>query len=333
MTRPDVIALGEPLLRLSPTPNQTLEDASTLHLYVGGSEVNTLVGLTRLGHPTALLSRLPDHALGHHIEQAIRTEGVDTTHILQATTGRVGSYWYEPGRGPRDSAVIYDRAGSAMTQYEPDDLPPDLFAHRATGIFHTTGITLAVSASTRRAALTAMTRARALGWRVSFDTNYRSRLWPPDKAERALSAACALADILIVPVKDATTVFHIDHGADAEHALTQLRDRFPQQTIVVTHGSKAAAASTPEGSVLRQGPIATEGVDRIGRGDAFTAGLLHGVLSNDDATLGLRRGLRWGAAMAAMKFATPGDMPRVDVRAVKRLFHGSSGEGTAGSDR
>ena len=322
MTGPAVVALGEPLLRLTPTANQTLETASTLHLYVGGSELNTLVGLARLGHATSLLSRLPDQALGHHIERAIRAEGVDTTHILRAPAGRVGCYWYDPGRGPRDSATLYDRAGSAMTTYEPDDLPPNLFDSERTGIFHTTGITMALSASARNAALAAMTQARTLGWRVSFDTNYRSLLWKPEMAEDALSAAGSLADILIVPVRDATAVFDIDASGGAESTLRELHHRFPQQTIVVTHGSEGAVASTPEGPVLRQAPVAAQGVDRIGRGDAFTAGLLHGVLSHHEADLGLQSGLRWGAAMAALSFATPGDMPLVDVQAVRRLAAG-----------
>lgn len=323
MTGPTVVALGEPLLRLTPTANQTVETADTLHVYVGGSEVNTLVGLARLGHRTSLLSRLPDHALGRHVEQAIQTEGVDTTHVLRTTSGRVGCYWYEPGRGPRDSTILYDRAASAMTAYQPNDLPTDLFHGPRTGTFHTTGITMAISASARNAALTAMIKARSMGWRVTFDTNYRSPLWTPEAAQETLSAAASLSDILIVPVKDAVTVFDIKDSTGAESVLQQLQRRFPQQAIVVTLGSQGAVACAPEGPILQQDPIAAQGVDRIGRGDAFTAGLLHGVIGNDDMTHGLQRGLRWGAAMAALTFATPGDMPQVNIQTAKHLADAS----------
>lgn len=333
MTVPDVVALGEPLLRLSPPSDQTLETATTMHVYVGGSEVNTLVGLARLGHTTSLLSRLPDNPLGRHIERTLHAEGTETRHVVRSPSGRVGCYWYEPSQVPRDLAVIYDRAGSAMTEYQPGDLPPELFDGQATGTFHTTGITMAVSASARSAALAAMTKARAMGWRVSFDTNFRSLMWGPAKAEEALSVAGSLADILIVPARDAIAVFGIDGGAGAEGALKQLRRRFPHQTIVVTDGSEGAVGSAPEGPLLRQEPIAAEGVDRIGRGDAFTAGLLHGLIKSDDSTVGLQRGLRWGAVMAALKFATPGDMPLVDVEAAKRLVDASDASAKAEPSR
>ena len=327
MTGPDVVALGEPLLRLSPPPGRTLETASTMQLYVGGSELNTLVGLARLGHATALLSRLPDNPLGRRIERTLRAEGVATEWIVRSASGRVGCYWYEANESPRDTSVLYDRADSAMASYRARDLPGELFRGGRDLTFHTTGITLAVSESVRAAALAAMGRARALGWRVSFDTNYRSLLWGPEAAAQAYVEAASLADILIVPVRDATTVFAMGSNDGAEGVLERLRQRFPRPSIVVTDGSEGAVASAPGGKVLRQEPIAARAVDRIGRGDAFTAGLLHGLLGHDDATVGLRHGLRWGAAMAAQTFETAGDMPLVDVRKVRRLAEGPEEEG------
>lgn len=315
----DVVALGEGLLRLSPNGLEPFDQADTFKLHVGGSEANVVVGLARLGWRTTWLSRLPRGRLGDRIVAALRAQGVDTTHVVRAADGRVGCYWLEAGPTPRKATVTYDRLGSAMTHFTTTDLPEKVFARGHGKLLHTSGITLALSELASSATLEALKRAKAAGWAVSFDTNYRSQMSTPEEAGEACSNAIEYADILHVPRRDAVLLFGADAEAPAEEILSMLKGRFQGRIIVLTDGSGRVHASTAAGDVLIEEAVSAQPVDRVGRGDAFMAGFLHGLLSQAAGTEGVRHGLRWGVVLAALKYATPGDMPLVDMDTAAEL--------------
>lgn len=315
----DVVALGEGLLRLSPAGPERFDQTDAFKLHVGGSEANVVVGLARLGWRTAWLSRLTANRLGDRIVAALAAQGVDTTQVLRVPGDRVGCYWLESGAEPRRASVTYDRAGSAMARYTLGDLPDTLFAPGSATLFHTSGITLALSDDAREAALEALKRARAAGWRVSFDTNYRSQLMAPDEAREVCSLAIERADIVHVPKRDAVELFAVDGNEPTTEILRELTARFPDRIIVVTDGPSGARAATAEGEEFAERSFPAQPVDRVGRGDAFMAGFLHGLLSHEDAPEGVRQGLRWGVVMAALKYATPGDLPLVDKETAAQL--------------
>ena len=324
----DVVAIGEGLLRMSPVGAHRFAETDVVRTYVGGAEVNTLVGLARLGTRALWLSRVTTNMLGDRLVNEVARHGVDVGSVARTPTGRVGCYWLEQGNEPRSQRITYDRSGSAMTHLKPTDLPSDLF-DGGRAILHTTGITLALSHETRSTVLWAIRRARQAGWTVSFDTNHRPELWGPEQARASYHEVLQLADIVFVPVRDLDVILDGSEAASVDGAMRVLSSRYPARTLVVTNGANGAHAMTCRGETLEQPAMPATAVDRIGRGDAFVAGFLHAVLGTGLERGDVERALRWGAAMAALKYATAGDLPVVDRQAVAALAGEAGGSGAA----
>jgi 2-dehydro-3-deoxygluconokinase len=316
----DVVTLGETMIRYSPPNGLRLEQASAFEAHIGGSESNMAVGLARLGLRAAWLSRLTDNVLGRMIAGTLTRCGLDTSHIVWTNADRVGTYYYEPEVPPRPAQVIYDRANSAFARWQPDDLPADVFQPGGARLLHLSGITLA--AGVGGVAQRALERARQAGWRFSFDVNHRARLMNAAEARAHYDLFAAQADVLFIAEKDAETVY--DLGGRVNDIIARLAERFPHALIVLTRGASGAVARTLDGAVLPQSAFPCTGVDRLGRGDAFAAGFLYGYLNDLDVGLCLR----WGAAMAAVKYTIPGDLPLVDLAQIRALVDGSPTRGT-----
>lgn len=320
MTRYDVVTLGESMMRLTPPGFLRIEQTRSFDIWVGGTESNTAVGLARLGLKAAWLSRLPASPLGRYIANRIAQYGVDVSQVVWAADERLGIYFHEKAETPRASEIIYDRKDSAMSRMLPADLPRDLFEADAARLLHVTGITLAISESARDTAQEALQRAKAAGWRSSFDTNYRSKLWSGEAAAAGCHQAMALADVIFCPLGD----YVVMYGATpADEALAALAARYPQALIVMTLGKDGAQAQAPGGERMRQPAILAGEVGRIGGGDAFAAGFLYAWLEGGDVAAALK----WGTAMSALKYTIPGDLPLVDYEAVAELAAGAVGGG------
>ena len=318
----DVITFGEAMIRLSPPNFRRLEQAHSLDLLVGGAELNTAVGLARLGRNAAWVSRLTDNPLGRLIANRAHEAGVDTRHVLFTKEDRVGLYFLEFGAAPRASSVVYDRKDAAISHVTPEMFDwAKLFA----GVkwFHVTGITPALSpgaAETTRAALKA---ARAAGVRISIDLNYRNKLWSPAEAGKWMTEFMQLCDVLITTEEDVEKVFGIT-GDDYETIAKKLTDAFPLRTVAITlrvnplvWRNSWTAIAYRSGQVLRTRTYEVEIVDRLGAGDSFAAGLIHGLLDDD-----LQRGLDYGVAMSAIKHSIPGDFAWVSHDEVENLLKG-----------
>jgi 2-dehydro-3-deoxygluconokinase len=304
----DVIALGETMLRLTPPGYERFEQTSQFEVHIGGSESNTAVGCARLGLRTAWLSRLTDNPLGRMIESAIRQQDVDTSHVVWTDQDRVGTYYLQRGKSPRMSQVLYDRRASAAANWRPEDLPEHLFRPQNSRVLHTTGITLGISETAAQTAMRAIELAEAAGWLNSFDVNYRSRLWSVEQARIGCSNVIGKASVVFIASRDVTSLFGIPCG-DAAGMLEQLGQQFPGPILVMTRGREGAAARSPEGAIFEQSAFVADEVERLGGGDAFSAGFLRGFLECQD----LATALRWGAAVAALKYTTPGDLPLIDA--------------------
>ncbi|MGN6133808.1 MAG: PfkB family carbohydrate kinase [Aureliella sp.] len=317
----DVVTLGETMLRFTPPGRMRLEQASQLQIHVGGSESNTAVGLARLGLKTAWISRLPNSALGRMISGELARYGVDVRHVTWSDDGRVGLYFLEEGGPPRGSAVIYDRRDSAASRMTPADLPRELLASGQLRALHTTGIMLAISATARATAEAAADLAKAAGAIVSFDVNYRAKLWSPEQAAAACAAMFERADIVFIPDRDAQLMFGAPATLDPQNALRSLADRYPRATWVMTRG-RIGSMAISDGRVLEEGIFASDEIGRLGGGDAFSAGFLARYLETDGD---VREALRWGAATSALKYSMPGDLPLV-TRAEVEAVVGSNGQ-------
>jgi 2-dehydro-3-deoxygluconokinase len=267
-----------------------------LEIHIGGAELNVAVALAQLGVPVAWVSKLPSNPLGWRIVREAQRFGVDTSRVVWTNEGRVGLYFYERGTTPRPSSVLYDRRHSAINTLRADELDWEFIG--TAKILHLTGITPALSDNCRQLVGAAIVRAKQKGMLVSFDVNYRARLWAPEQARAILSSLLRSGvDILICTKDDAATLFGLI--GDTEVIARQLQSALHSH-VVITHGDRAVAA-LPQGILTAVGFALTE-VDRLGAGDAFVAGLLYGVLQGN-----WELGLRYGLAMAAIKHTIPGD--------------------------
>lgn len=319
----DVVTFGETMLRFTPPALGRIEQVTSLDLHVGGSESNTAVGLARLGLHVAWLSRLTDNPLGRTIANTIRAYGVDTSQVVWTAKDRVGLYFLEEGTPPRGSQVLYDRQGSAMSRITPNDLPDGLFT-QGTGFFHTTGITVALSETSAATVGEAVKRAKAAGWRVSFDVNYRAKLWSAAAARDACHAVMKVADIIFIPQGDARLLFGFGPAVTPDEMLAQLIESYPQADVIMSLGKEGAIGQTAAGIVARHPIFEATEVGRLGGGDAFAAGVLYGYLRHATDGTGLSTALRWGCAAAALKYSLPGDLPLFDLTQVTKLVIGEA---------
>jgi 2-dehydro-3-deoxygluconokinase len=319
----DVVTFGEAMVRLSPPAFRRLEQTDSLDAQVGGAELNTAVGLARLGRPSAWVSRLTDNALGRLIAGRARAAGVSTEHVRWTTDDRVGVYYVEFGAAPRASSVLYDRKGAAIANIRPG-MVPWAAVFRGAKWFHVTGITPALSPSAAETTREALEAARAAGVGTSIDLNYRAKLWTPAEAGRCMAGLTPLCDVLITTEEDAERVFGVT-GKDHEDVSAQLARRFPLKAVAVTLRDNPlvwkntwTAVAWRDGRLLRTRSYEVEIVDRLGAGDSFAAGLIHGLLDGD-----LQKGLDYGVAASALKHSIPGDFAWISREEVEALLKGS----------
>lgn len=304
----DVVSLGETMLRLSVPVGERLDDARTLDVEVGGTESNVCVALARLGWRCGWVSRLPDHALGSAVLRSLRADGVDVSAVTRVPGARVGTYFIEYAAQPRSIHVIYDRANSAASRMTAEDVDWDYLLD--TRVLHLTGITAALSDSCYKVVSQAIDRARAAGVTVSFDVNYRARLWDAATAGERLRPLIAQADLLFCKGADAALLFGC--AGEPRELMAGLKSLTRAQAVFCTFGEQGAALLLGD-EFMSQPAIAVQIVDRIGSGDAFAAGALDGWLagesSSPSASAGqaLREGLRRGVALAAIALSQHGD--------------------------
>ncbi len=298
MNHYDLTTIGETMLRLSVPAGERLETAPRFDVHPGGAESNVAALLARLGRRTAWCGALPATALGRRIAGELRRAGVDDTGIFWSATGRLGTYYVEFAQPPRPIQVIYDRADSCAAQLGPDDVAWESLL--ATRLLHLTGITPALSPSCRALVVDAKARARAANVPISFDVNYRKKLWSTAEAADALRPLIAGIDLLFCGQGDAQRVFGCA-GAPRE-VLGQLAELSGARTVVMSIGDGGVLA-TVTGAVLAAAAVPVGIVDRLGAGDALAAGVIDGWLDGD-----LAAGLRRGVVLAALALSQHGDM-------------------------
>jgi len=310
----DVLAFGEALLRLQPEGDARIEDAPRFLAHPGGAELNTCVALAGLGLRSAWFSVVPEGPLGRRVLRHARAGGVDVS-LVRTAPGRIGTYWVEYGRAPRAIEVIYDRRDSTVCHVRREDAPWE--ALRSCRLFFVSGITPALSPATRELALEMAEAARAGGTRVATDLNYRARLWTPEQAAPVLERLARAADIVISAEDDLRILYGL--GGEPEKIAAEAVARFGCRTMVLTRGGEPGL-SLEGGRVRRCAVFPSTPIDRVGAGDAFTAGYLYATLA------GKEEALDYGLAMAALKHSIPGDtvspQPEELERILAREAHG-----------
>lgn len=332
-----IACFGELLLRLSAPNRQLLLQSLRLDVHVGGAEANVGVSLARFGHHVTMLGTVADNPLGKSAVAELRRHGVITDHVHQ-TEGRMGLYFLSPGAGSRPSRVTYDRNHSAFNLARADSYD---WSSLLQGVqwLHLSGISPALGPEAARATLDAAQAAHAKGIKVSFDGNFRPSLWQQrtGKAPAILRELFACAHIVFADYRDIAVVLggefpqqNVQARVDA--AATMAFAAFPQlQYLACTQRTVHSASHHALGAMLlaRDGVRAvapaielTDIVDRIGSGDAFAAGVLHGLIEGFDADTTIRFGL----AAGCMKHSIPGDFNLVDSTDVMALVAGGKSD-------
>ncbi|MBE9510583.1 MAG: sugar kinase [Bacteroidetes bacterium] len=331
------ITFGEIMLRLK-TPNcEKFFQSPLLEATFGGGEANVAVGLSRLGLNSAYVSVIPNNAIGDACIGELRKHNVDTLHILRKGN-RLGIYFLEVGANQRPSKVVYDRSYSAIAQAKPGDINWDEIFNGA-GWFHISGITPAISLFASELSLDAVKKAREKGVTVSCDLNYREKLWKYGKsASEVMSELVKYADIIIGNEEDCQKSLGIKVNIDVESGELQtekyekLTDKilklYPNiKKIAITLRESHSANYNGWSAVLNNGKEFLVSrkyeiyniVDRIGAGDAFSAGLIYGLSQLDSN----RESLEFAVAASCLMHSIPGDLPLISVEDVKNLAGGS----------
>ena len=299
--RYDFLTLGETLIRLSPPEMQRLDQARLFEIGVGGSELNVACLLARLGRRAAWVSRLPEGPLGRIVDGEARRHGVDMSHV-RWIEARQGLMFFEAGPAPRNARVIYDRKNSAASGMALEDADwSGLVA--ASARVHLSGITPALSASCRAVVFEVAALAGSVGKPLSYDLNYRSTLTTPKEAEAVLATVAPHLNLFVVAERDAQ---HVLGFAQAGERLAEaIAGRYGVKLVALTRGPDAGTGDIflAHGTIRYAPRYPVELVDRIGAGDSFVAGLIHGLLDDDPD-----RAIRLAAYAGAIALATPGDI-------------------------
>ena len=332
MTRPaNIVAFGELMLRLAAPDRERLLQSARLAATFGGAEANLAASLARFGHTARMVTVLPDNALGEAAIDQLRLTGVDTSGIRRAP-GRIGLYFLTPGAVQTPTDVLYDRAGSAFALADPAGWDWHTTLAGADWL-HLSGVTPAIGPGPCAAALSAAEAAVEAGIKLSFDGNFRGKLWAlwdgnPSATSRALLSLATVAFVNDLDINLALGErFEIeDLTARRRAAARRAFEAFPRlETMACTVRHMEGVDTCTLGGLIftRSGEEAAvpsrrlaNMVDRIGGGDAFAAGVLHGLITG----MGTQEALDFGVAASILKHAVPGDFNPSRVSDVDALL-------------
>jgi 2-dehydro-3-deoxygluconokinase len=303
--RYDFLTLGETLIRLSPPGMQRIDQARQFEVGAGGSELNVACLLARLGRRTAWVSRLPEGPLGRIVAGEGRRHGVDMSHVRWVPMdqgARQGLMFFEAGPAPRNARVIYDRKNSAAAGMSLEDADwPALIA--ASARVHLSGITPALSENCRALVIEVAALAGRAGKPLSYDLNFRSTLTTREEAQAVLAAIAPHLELIVLAERDAQHVLgFVESG---ERLVEAVSARYGVPLVALTRPPEAETGDIflAHGEIRYAPRYPVEIVDRIGAGDSFFAGLIHGLLDGD-----FDRAIRLAAYAGGIGLATPGDI-------------------------
>ena len=328
--------MGEILLRLSTPGNRRFVQSSSFDIVYGGGEANVAVSCANYGHDAYFVSKLPIHEIGQSAVNELRKFGVKTDFIARGGE-RVGIYFLESGASMRPSKIIYDRANSAIAQADIEDFDFDAIMAGASW-FHWSGITPAISDKSAELTRLACEAAKRHGVTVSVDLNFRKKLWTKEKAQSIMRPLMEYVDVCIGNEEDAELCLGFKPDADVEGGHTdaegykgifeQMAKAFNFKYVISTlresfsathNGWKAMIYNGSEFYVSKRYDI-TPIIDRVGGGDSFSGGIIHGLLTKENQA----EALEFAVAASALKHTINGDANLVSLEEVEALVGGDA---------
>jgi 2-dehydro-3-deoxygluconokinase len=306
----DLVTIGEVMLRLAIPAPARIESVSQLDVQIGGAEANVAAACARLGLRSAWISALPANAWGDRARRELTAHGVDCAHVRTVDGARMGLYFIEYGAAPRPVRVLYDRRDSAFARLRAEDV--DWEPVRRARLVHLTGITPALGPGPRSVVERALDEASQL----SFDVNYRATLWSPAEARAFAESVLPRARYFFLGEAEARTLFELTGSSEA--TLQALARLAPKATIALLQGQEGSTV-LDGGRLWRPSRRHTvQMVDPVGAGDAYVAGFLWAALNGR----GAQEAVDAGAAVAALKCSTWGDIALIDLRDVTDALAG-----------
>lgn len=328
--------MGEIMLRLSTSGNNRFIQADNFDVCYGGGEANVAVSLANYGHDACFVTKLPAHEIGQAAMNALRRYGVNTAYIARGGD-RLGIYYLETGASMRPSKVIYDRRHSAIAEASEDDFDFNKIMEEADW-FHWSGITPAISDNAANLIEKACEAARSHNVTVSVDLNFRKKLWTPDKAQSVMRPLMRFVDVCIGNEEDAelclgfkpdSNVERGDTNADGykgifaamakEFGFKYVASTLRESYSATRNGWKGMIYNGRDFHVSRRYYISPI-VDRVGSGDAFAAGLIHGLLTMPAQ----EEALEFAVAASALKHTIPGDFNLASAEEALALAQGNA---------
>ena len=332
-----VVTFGEIMLRLTPSePNGRFIQADKYDVIFGGGEANVAVSVANYGDEGIFVTKVPAHEIGQSAVNALRRYGVNTQYIARGGN-RLGIYYAENGASMRPSKVIYDRAGSSIAEADPADFDWDAIMEGADW-FHWSGITPAISDKSAELTKLACQAAKRHNVTVSCDLNFRKKLWTEEKAQSVMTPLMQYVDVCIGNEEDAEKCLGFKPEADVEGGNTdasgyhtifkQMAAKFGFKIVVSTLRESRSASDNGWKALIYDGSEFYESkhyeiapiVDRVGGGDSFSGGLIHGLTKWKDP----KKALEFAVAASALKHTIPGDFNLVSEDEALTLANGNA---------
>lgn len=327
----DALAFGEILLRLSAPVNERMVSGAVFEKRAGGAELNVVSGISLMGLRTGIISKIPKNELGTFVKNNIRFCGVSDDWLIydEGQDARLGIYYYEHGVYPRKPTVVYDRKNASINTIKIEDIPESIY--NSTRLFHTSGISLALSDQSRSTAESLIKKFKAAGAMISFDVNFRANLWSEADAKKYIERILPYVDILFISEETSRRTFgktgelaDILKSFATEYDISVLASTERKIISPKKHTFGSTIYSAKEDKIYKEAPYENiEVVDRIGSGDAYVSGVLYGLLEYQDC----QKALEYGNAASAVKNTVLGDLPSSDKKEIDRIIdaHHSTG--------
>ncbi len=330
-----IVTMGEIMLRLSTPGNSRFVQSDSFDVNFGGGEANVAVSLQNYGNEAFFVSKVPAHEIGQAAVNSLRRFGVHVSHVARGGE-RLGIYYLETGSSIRPSKVIYDRAHSSISEATLDDFDFDAI-FRDADWFHWSGITPALGKNMAECVEKACIAAKKAGVTISCDLNYRNKLWSVQEAQKVMRPLMKYIDVCIGNEEDAEKCLGFRPEADVAGGKTEasgyksifqgMMETFGFKYVVSTLRESFSASNNGWKALIYDGKEFCESrryelnpiVDRVGGGDAFSAGIIHGLANGKP----MQWALEFAVAASALKHTLPGDVNMVSAGEVESLMNGN----------
>lgn len=322
-----VLGFGEIMLRLTPPNNQKIIQANSFEAIYSGGEANVIASLAILGHDTKFVTKLPDNYLGKKVISKFRSYNVDVNDIIIGE-GRLGIYYSEIGHGLRSTEVIYDRKYSAISMASKEEFNIDDML-KGVGLVHLSGITPALSGDLKEVIINISKYCKRQGILLSYDSNYRSKLWSISEAKEVLEEILPYIDFAFLGNLDMVNILNFkDNNLEFDEKLQyhykMLFKKYPnlkyaactKRTVNSINNNTLTGYLFNGQELLKSNSYTFDILDRVGGGDAFTAGVLHGILNE----MPNERIIEFGTCASSLKHSIIGDINIIDEESINSVI-------------